>query len=50
VFDKWEIDFVGLINLPTRRSGASYIITTMEYLTIWEEAIPVKDCSVETAT
>jgi hypothetical protein len=45
VFDKWEIDFVGHINPPSRRSGARYIITAKEYLTKWEEAASVKDCS-----
>jgi hypothetical protein len=50
VFDKWAVDFVGPINPPSGRSGARYIITVMEYLTIWVEATPVKDCNAETAT
>jgi hypothetical protein len=32
VFDKWEIDFVGPINPPTKRSGERHIITVREYL------------------
>jgi hypothetical protein len=50
VFDRWEIDFVGPINPPTRISRARYIITTNEYLTRWDEATPVKDCSEETTS
>jgi hypothetical protein len=48
VFDKWEVDFVGPINLPARRLGARYIIIATEYLTKWVEAVVVKDCSVGT--
>jgi hypothetical protein len=50
IFDKCEIDFAGPINPPTKRSGERYIITMIEYLTIWEEETLVKYCSTETTT
>ncbi len=47
-FDKWAIDFVGPINPPAKKSGARYIITATDYLTRWDEAQPMKDCSAAT--
>ena len=44
VFEKWELDFVGLINPPTRRSRDIYIIATTEYVTTWDEETIMKDC------
>ena len=37
-FFKWDIDFVGPINLPEKKTGAHYIITATDYVTRWVEA------------
>ena len=47
-FEKWAIDFVGPIKPPGKHKGENYIITTTEYLTRWDEARAVKDCSENT--
>jgi hypothetical protein len=46
-FDKWAINFVRPINPPMKRSGARYIITTINYLTVWVEEKLVRDCNAE---
>jgi hypothetical protein len=48
-FNKWVIDFVVSINPQETRSGEMYIITTVKYLTRWEEAAPVTDCTTDTS-
>ena len=37
-FEKWGIDFVGLISLVTRSTQARYIILAMDYFTKQDEA------------
>jgi len=44
-FEKWEIDFVGMIQPPCKRTALRYIINAVEYLTRWMEAQPMKDCT-----
>ena len=48
-FDKWAVDFVGMISPPRKRIGTCYIITTTDYLTRWDEAVPVKYCTAAIA-
>lgn len=45
----WAIDFVGSFSIPSRRTGAHYIITTVKYVTKWAEAEAVETCSSEVA-
>jgi transposase InsO family protein len=47
-FEKWSIDFMGLINPPGKHTGARYIIITIEYFTIWVKAREFNDCSATT--
>jgi hypothetical protein len=47
-FNKWTIDFVGPINPIAHLTWACYTITIIEYLTRWDEAVPVKYCTIET--
>lgn len=47
-FDKWEIDFVGLVSSQGKRTSARYIITATDYLTRWVEAKQLKDFHTET--
>ena len=44
-FEIWAIDFIGPFLIPTKRIGARYIISTVEYVTKWSEAEPVDSCS-----
>ena len=49
-FEIWAIDFIGPFPIPTKRTGAWYIITVVEYVTKWAEAELVDTCSSEIAT
>jgi hypothetical protein len=49
-FEIWAIDFVGPFPKREKNIWEKYIITTVEYLTKWAEAEPVKNCTKETTT
>jgi hypothetical protein len=49
-FEKWAVDFIGPINLIAKNSKARYIIPTTDYLTRWDEATTVQDCSTNIAS
>ena len=46
-FETWAIDFIGPFPKQGKRTGARYIITTVEYVTKWEELEPVPSCTKE---
>ena len=46
-FKNWAIDFIGPINPLRKKTSVEYIITTINYLTRWDEAQPVNDYSAE---
>ena len=48
-FEIWANDFIGHLPGLERRTGAHYIITSVEYVTKWVEAEPVETCSSEVA-
>jgi hypothetical protein len=47
-FEKWEVDFIWMINPITKHSKDRYIITTNDYLTHWVDATIVQDVSINT--
>ena len=46
-FEIWDFDFIVPFVIPTKRTGARYIITIVEYVTKWAEAEPVETCYSE---
>jgi hypothetical protein len=49
-FEKWVVEFIGLINPLDKNSKARYIITTIDYLTRWAEAKEIQYCLTDIAT
>ena len=44
-FEIWTIDFIGAFHNPGQRIGARYLITTVEYVTKWDEVEPIESCT-----
>ena len=49
-FETRAIEFMGPFPKQGRITGASYIITTIEYVTKWAEVEPIHSCTKEVAT
>jgi hypothetical protein len=49
-FEIWAIDLSDPFPKRAKRTGVKYIITTVKYLTKWEEEEPVENCTKETMT
>ena len=47
-FNKRVVDFMGPISPAGKHTRAIYIIVVMDYLTRWEEDVPIKDCTATT--
>ena len=48
-FDKWAVDFFGLISPPGKKTSACYIIIATDNLTRWVESVLVKYCTATIA-
>ena len=49
-FDKWAVDFVRTISPSGKRTDACYIITVIDYLTRWAEAMSIRYCTIAIVT
>jgi hypothetical protein len=45
-FSQWELDVIGPIN-PNSSKGNTYILTTIDYFTKWQEAVALKKVDFE---
>ena len=41
-FEEWEIDFIGPINLPTKKARNEHILVVVNHVTKWAEARVLK--------
>jgi len=45
-FKQWVLDFIGVMN-PNSSTGHNFILTTIDYFTIWAKAMPCKNVDQE---